>query len=189
MSKEKFRTMEYIEKISSPKTLWHCINSELPLEAKPLSAILSILKNKVEQKDTKEDWGDSLYLAENSDVSIGYANADGGKIPYLVKLELVLDLPCVFSDNLVYKGEDYRKSVYTVPTECIKAQVETLFLKPMLATPFMKYLSNHKHAYRCFHDLEGKYEIIVPSSMVSDKFFKVEAIYPLKCDKYGKYSM
>ena len=181
--------MEKVNNILSSTKLWHCINSERLIDVTSSSAILAVLKDKVEQKDAQDDWGDSLYLAENSDVSIGYADADGGKIPYLVKLELVSDLPCVFSDNLVYKGGDYRKSVYTVPTECIKAQVETLFLEPMLATPFMKYLSNHEHAYRCFHDLEGNYEIIVPSSMVSAKFFKVEAIYLLKCDKYGKYSM
>lgn len=172
--------MEYIEKISSPKTLWHCINSEQPLEAKPLSAILSILKNKVEQKDTKEDWGDSLYLAEVPAVSIGYADDDkGSKIPYLVKLELVSNLPCVFSTNKVYMGGEHRDNVPKVPTESIETEVERLFSLPIYDMPFMKYLGKNQHAYFCFHDENRNRELIVPSSMVSEENFKVKRVYKL----------
>lgn len=178
--------MEKIEKIPSPKTLWHCINSELPLEAQPLSAILSILKDKVEQIDTEYDWGDSLYLAEIPSVSIGYADDTKG-IPYLVELELVAELPCVISDDKVYMGEEYREVGTSVPTENIKSQVETLFSVPICQTPFMTYMGKRKHAYQCYVDRTGNLELIVPSSMVSEKYFKVRRVIKLNKNRYSGY--
>ena len=182
--------MEKKTKLLKKTILWHVVNTEKELDEMSLDKILPILKDKVEQPNTKDDWGDSLYLAEKDTVAIGYADDTNGKKPYLVELELISDLPCVDSDNEVYKGDDYRKGVYTVPTECIKAQVENLFLKPMLSSRFMKYLDAQEFAYRCFHDIEGNKEIIVPSRMVTSVYFKVKRVYKLVKDSsthlYGK---
>lgn len=190
MSKEKWFIMEKKTKLLKKTILWHVVNTEKELNEMSLDEILPILKDEVEQPNTKDNWGDTLYLAEKDTVAIGYADDTNGKKPYLVELEVISELPCVDSDNEVYKGDDYRKEIDKVPTESIKAQVEILFPEPIGKIPFMRYLGAHEFAYRCFHDIEGNKEIIVPSRMVTSVYFKVKRVYKLVKDSsthlYGK---
>ena len=87
----------------------------------------------------------------------------------------------------VYMGEEYREVGTSVPTENIKSQVETLFSVPICQTPFMTYMGKRKHAYQCYVDRTGNLELIVPSSMVSEKYFKVRRVIKLNKNRYSGY--
>lgn len=166
--------MEKIKDMNRVCRFWHGMSLEKDIMTMDAKNILELLKGKAEM-DTTKDWGNSLYLAYDEDVSKGYVDHMGG-IVYLIQLELVADMPCVCSNNKVYA---YGNT--TTPTSEVKNEIEKLFQKNIGDSPFMNFLGEQGYAYRCFVDDDFNLELIVPSTIICT-YLKVVSVKKARFD-------
>ena len=106
------------------------------------------------------DWGNTLYTSQDRNVAYGYIDQDG-QIGLIIELEATEDIPCISSSEEVYAdgscGQDTPDST--------KDAISSL-LGETVNEPFMTFLGSKGYVFECYHDLDHRKEVLIPSAMV-----------------------
>jgi hypothetical protein len=156
-----------IKKIEEKKHFFHLSKkSSLKNISDSTGELLKQLVEKIKHSDNEDlkDWSDCLYLAEDINVSLGYAEETSYVFEFIVENSFDY-VNCTNEEfSKIEQNIEVRKAIMESVRDLIKGDPKDLEFG------FMYMLSKMNYAFRCYADSDKNFELLVPPSILTNNF-------------------